>query len=86
MGIAKLQAQESQVCSHNLSFVCELAAAAGLQEEAQSGSRQEVDIWSDQPVMQYLRTGELPAQLDNRQRVRIQRRAQSYYLQGEQLM
>ena len=69
-----------------LSFACALAAAADLQEKAQRGSRQEGDIWSDQPVMQYLKTGQLPAQLDSKQRVRVQRRAQSYYLQGDQLM
>ena len=77
-------------CSNNetlcYSFSCALVAAANLQEEAQRGDQQSVDIWSDQPVMQYLKTGQLPAQLDGKQRGRIQRRAQNYYLQGEMLM
>jgi site-specific DNA-cytosine methylase len=72
--------------THTFTTTCALAAAADLQEEAQRGSQKEVDIWSDQPVMQYLRTGELPAELEGQQRVRVQRRAQSYFLLGEQLM
>jgi hypothetical protein len=80
------QAQDGDIESPSFSYICALAAATSLQEEAQSGTRQGNDIWSDQPSMQHLKTGELPAQLDNRERTRIQRRTQSYYLKGEQLM
>jgi len=64
---------------------CALTTAAALQEEAQCDAKQEADIWADHPTMQFLKTGDLPAPLDQ-QRRRVQRRARSYRMLGDKLM
>jgi site-specific DNA-cytosine methylase/transposase-like protein len=87
-GHSPREGSEANVTSNTQTFTltCALAAAADLQEEAQRGDQKEVEIWSDQPVLQYLRTGMLPAELNGKQRARAQRRAQGYFLLGKQLM
>jgi hypothetical protein len=70
----------------NFTYSCTLAATAALQEEALQGPQHKADIWTDHPVLQYLKSGELPAQLDGKQRGRVQRRAQGYYMRGKQLV
>ena len=85
--VLQRQALLASVCLHQPFTVQQaICMVTETQEQAAAFNRSQGDVWLDQPVIQFLRDTTFPESASASEKLRIQRRARSYYFVGDQLV